>query len=936
MSKRFPMCAGPFGLALVILLARPAAAAWPTDPLVNVPLCTATNVQVFPRIVTDGAGGAIVTWADNRVGFDTDIYAQHVLADGAVDLNWPHDGRAVCAAMNYQRFPQPIWFGAGDVVTTIVADGAGGAIITWEDNRSGTNLDIYAQHVRANGTVDPNWPPDGRALCTALDNQSSATIVADGTGGGIVTWEDRRNGTDLDIYAQHVQAGGAVDPDWPPDGRALCTAMGDQEIPTVVADGLGGAIVTWEDSRSGTNLDIYAQHVRANGTVDPNWPPDGRALCTDPFGQGRPGIIADGSGGAVVAWQDNRSGGTSSDIFAQHVLAGGTVDPDWPLDGRALCTTTHSQGNSTIASDGVGGAIVAWQDRRTGTLYHIYAQHVKAGGGVDAGWPPDGRALCAAPGGQGNCTIVADGGGGAIVTWEDARDPSIGHRDIYAQHVLASGAVDPNWPPDGRAICAAMGPQDFPTIIADCAGGAMITWHDTRNDPDFTETDIYVQRVLANGQLGGDACVGHCATPPLGLVAWWPLDEAVGKSAVDLAGSNHGLHVGSPVPVSGKVSGALDFPTAGDYVEAPDNPTLDFDQGPLSIDAWVQVRDSTTTSTIVDKREGTSQDPRGYVLFVYNGRLGFQLADGQPFLNHVSADPNLIDGQWHHVAVTVDRTATDGGKLWVDATLVHTFNPQTRPGSISNGGPLRIGQREILGPLAFDGLIDEVEVFGRVLDPTEIQAMSLAGALGKCKPDSVGSITGMKYEDLNGDGAWESGEPGLENWTIELRQGNTVVRIAKTDAAGRYQFLYVPFGNYTLDEVQQLNWAQTAPAGGSYSFFLDIGGNIAQRDFGNYALVATPPLTPTGRVQLVAPWPNPVSTDLAYFVELPRAGHASVDVLDVSGRIVRQLVNQDLQAGRHAFHWDPRGKDSATGSGMYVLRLRFENIVQSRKFVLVK
>jgi len=46
---------------------------------------------------------------------------------------------------------------------------------------------------------------------------------------------------------------------------ALCTATGLQGSPTIASDGAGGAIVTWTDFRSGTNSDIYAQRVDANG-----------------------------------------------------------------------------------------------------------------------------------------------------------------------------------------------------------------------------------------------------------------------------------------------------------------------------------------------------------------------------------------------------------------------------------------------------------------------------------------------------------------------------------------------------------------------------------------------------------------------------------------------------------------------------------------------
>jgi len=57
-----------------------------------------------------------------------------------------------------------------------------------------------------------------------------------------------------------------VDPAWPADGRALCTAANDQLSPAIVLDGSGGAIVTWQDSR-GTSPDIYAQRVDQHGNL---------------------------------------------------------------------------------------------------------------------------------------------------------------------------------------------------------------------------------------------------------------------------------------------------------------------------------------------------------------------------------------------------------------------------------------------------------------------------------------------------------------------------------------------------------------------------------------------------------------------------------------------------------------------------------------------
>lgn len=398
----------------------------------------------------------------------------------------------------------PAWPASGRALCTaanhqrgasIVSDGAGGAIVTWEDFRSGDH--IYAQHVLANGTIDPGWPVDGRALCTAADAKYNPTSVADGAGGAIAAWSDNRTGTYAqDLYAQRVLANGTVDPAWPTNGRLVCAAGGQQMNPTMVTDGANGAIITWIDYRSGP--DIYAQHLKGNGVVDPDWPADGRGVCTNASYQGIPAIISDGAGGAIMTWDDYRN--PTADIYAQRVRANGAVDPAWPVDGAAVCTAADSQYGPIPVSDGASGVIIAWRDFRNGNS-DIYALRVKANGAVDPAWPVDGRALCTAAENQVSPDIMTDGYGGAIVVWSDGRYGSLypTNYEIYAKRVFASGAVDSGWPIDGRGVCTDTKDQNAPRIIADGSGGGIVAWEDYRN----TNGDIYAQRVQANGQLGG-------------------------------------------------------------------------------------------------------------------------------------------------------------------------------------------------------------------------------------------------------------------------------------------------------------------------------------------------------------------------------------------------------------------------------------------------
>ena len=419
-------------LVLALSLPRRAVAEWPPCGRA---IATAPDAQDHSAATTDGAGGAIITWHDERFP-NVNVFAQHVLASGELDAAWPVDGQALLT--------DPVAIqGAdgGQVSPVIVSDGEGGAIVAWEDNRSPvTETDVFAQHILSNGVVDPAWPADGAPLSVIAGLQNTLAIAPDGTGGrgaaggAFVVWMDTRPGTTVvDIFAQHVLASGHVDPRWPANGLAVCTAPGRQEFPVIVEDGAGGAIVSWDDLRSSTTGDdIFAQHLLATGVVDPAWPVNGRALCTANGDQGRPTIAADGAHGAIVAWTDGRVANTFH-IFAEHVLATGVVDPLWPVNGRGISAAGVTESRPLAVSDGHGGAIVNWQ---AFTLHvNEFAQHVEANGIVDPVWPAGGLAISHRDRLQDFAEIVPDGSGGAVVAWNDSND-------VVVQHVLATGVLD--------------------------------------------------------------------------------------------------------------------------------------------------------------------------------------------------------------------------------------------------------------------------------------------------------------------------------------------------------------------------------------------------------------------------------------------------------------------------------------------------------------
>jgi hypothetical protein len=454
----------------ILALCSTGHAQWVTNPATNTPVTLATNSQVDVSQVSDEMGGAFIVWADYRAGNNSDIYIQHLDASG--NAAWTTNGIVVCNATNDQRHPE------------VVYDGWGGAIISWEDQRASVNdVNIYVQRVDESGNMQ--WTSNGISVCNASNAQVSLTMTTDGFSGAIMSWSDFRNQNDYNIYAQCIDASGSIQ--WTTNGLALCTASGNQGNPQVVTNYVGGAVVTWEDFRNG-NSDIYAQSIEYydNGTIQ--WTADGVVVCNATDVQSSPRIVSDVMGGAIITWQDQRSG--TNDIYVQHInYSGSSV---WTANGLAICTATGVQDSPSItADDWAGGAMIAWRDHRAGNA-DIYAQRVDMSGTLR--WTTNGEPVCTLSQDVSNPALTTDGLDGAIIAWTDLRN---GNNDIYAQRITASGAT--YWSANGVAIATGSASADVPLISIDISGGAVISWSDTRNS---SSPDVYAQNIAWNASLG--------------------------------------------------------------------------------------------------------------------------------------------------------------------------------------------------------------------------------------------------------------------------------------------------------------------------------------------------------------------------------------------------------------------------------------------------
>ncbi|OFV81038.1 MAG: hypothetical protein A2W26_09000 [Acidobacteria bacterium RBG_16_64_8] len=323
---------------------------WGADgiPVTN-DVSSTRELAIAPDI--GGTGGAFVAWRhDNGAGGNPDVHAQKLNSSGA--LQWGQGIAITSSNMNSEGNP------------AVVSDGVGGAHFVWI---GGAGVRWQRYDGSGNALSNP-------LVLAATGNNIPPSIVSDGGGGAIVAWSGGG------AFIQRItQAGDRI---WGVMNAGL-TLSTSGRAPTLIGDAPAGAIVTWEDNRGGSNFNIFAQRVNSSGTAQ--WQPDGAEVCVETADQRAPKIVSDGNGGAIISWFDARmSGFSGTDIYAQRLNGSGASQwlPTPTGVGVAICTAPNNQVDPTMASDGSGGAWIAWQDRRSGTNEDIYAARVNPDGAL--------------------------------------------------------------------------------------------------------------------------------------------------------------------------------------------------------------------------------------------------------------------------------------------------------------------------------------------------------------------------------------------------------------------------------------------------------------------------------------------------------------------------------------------------------------------------
>lgn len=254
-----------------------------------------------------------------------------------------------------------------------------------------------------------------------------------------------------------------VAPAWPSDPTVnlpICISRWDQYSLSMASDGTGGAILAWEDTRfDNSGPDIYAARVCGDGTLP--WRQSGVGMRIGPLESTHPRAVADGEGGAILVWYEGEPSASIApqDLYAQRIDQKG--DSLWRV---RVASGVRLEWTPTVTSDDLGGVILVWRQRNLNS--QIHAQRVRADGMLLWGGPT--RSL-----------PVFERSDSLHI---EAALPSMSAAPIASDRVRR-----------GTLVCDTPGNKEDLLAAADGNGGAFVAWTSTQ------DREVYLQHVAPTG-----------------------------------------------------------------------------------------------------------------------------------------------------------------------------------------------------------------------------------------------------------------------------------------------------------------------------------------------------------------------------------------------------------------------------------------------------
>ncbi len=314
---------------------------------------TTTNLQTWPTVAADGAGGFIVAW-------------QSYVHDGS---GWGVFGQRFDSAGSRlgSEFQVNTYTTSSQTVPALAADRRGNFVVVWESSfQDGSGSGVFGQRFDSAGSKVGD---EFQANTYTTSAQSAPAVAVDGLGELVVLWESSSQDASYSgVFGQRYNSAGD------PVGNEFQVnthTTDQQDRPAVAADGTGHFVVAWES---------WQQESSGYCVVGQRYDPAGNSVggefevssCTVES-QRYPRVAADRAGNFVVAWMSLGQDGAGWGVFGQRFnAAGGKLASAFQINAF----TTDHQRNPALAADGSGNFVVAWESPQDGSSYGLFGRQM--------------------------------------------------------------------------------------------------------------------------------------------------------------------------------------------------------------------------------------------------------------------------------------------------------------------------------------------------------------------------------------------------------------------------------------------------------------------------------------------------------------------------------------------------------------------------------
>ena len=199
------------------------------------------------------------------------------------------------------------------------------------------------------------------------------------------------------------------------------------------------------------------------------------------------------------------------------------------------------------------------------------------------------------------------------------------------------------------------------------------------------------------------------------LEAYYRFSKAAWTGAADevedsSGKGNHGVAVNGVTTIAGgKLGRGGDFDGTNDYIDCGGTSAFNFGTGDFTVAAWINTS-QVGNARIVSKRGAVTPY---WLIQTASGKARFHIHDGVNQAQ-INSDITVNDGNDHII-----MGVRDNGLVWIYVDGAGKFIVDTTAGnSLDNAVAVTISEDAGLGP--FNGLIDEVLIWSRVLSEDEI------------------------------------------------------------------------------------------------------------------------------------------------------------------------------------------------------------------------